>query len=436
MTDKLAAIINADQANSWYRHSLETAFSSTSAPVNTQTKVCVVGAGFAGLAAATGLHERGFDDVVVVEAGEVGHGASGRNGGFIFGGYSLSPQALVRQQGVFRAREMYQLTTTAVELIRQRVAQYQLDCQFHDAGVMLADWFDRPDKLHKEMQFMNQSMGANWEFVPRSQLCRQLETDRYYDGLLETDAAHFHPLAYATGLAKVLDNAGIPVWQHCPVTSIQRDGNRWCVKAGEVEVIADQVVLACGGYQQILKAKPRQAILPISTYIMVTERLPELLPKLIRPAWAVYDTRFAFDYYRPLPDQRLLWGGRITVRDPDVKTIEKRLRADMARVFPALANVKADYVWSGLMGYPRHEMPMIGESEPGLWHLTGFGGHGVAPTTAIGDLLAAAISENDKRYQWFKQYDLKSVFGAAGLIAAQLNYWYLQTRDYWRDPQR
>jgi len=436
MTDRLAEIINADQANSWYRHSLETPFVSTSKPENIHARVCVVGAGFAGLAAAVGLHERGFDDVVVVEAGEVGHGASGRNGGFVFGGYSLSPQALVRQQGVSRAREMYQLTTAAVELIRQRVGQYQIDCQLQNAGAMLADWFDRPDALQQEMQFMNQSMGANWKFIPRAQLRQQLATDRYYDGLLEPDAAHFHPLSYAVGLAEVLDKAGIPVWQHCPVTSIKRTHKRWCVSAGDIEITADQVVLACGGYQQILKAKPRQAILPISTYIMVTEPLPDSLPKLIREPWAVYDTRFAFDYYRPLPGQRLLWGGRITVRDPDVKTIEKRLRADMARVFPELAKVKADYVWSGLMGYPRHEMPMIGESEPGLWHLTGFGGHGVAPTTAIGDLLAATISENDKRYQWFKQYDLKSVFGPAGLIAAQLNYWYLQTRDYWRDPQR
>ena len=436
MSAEISAKIYAEQANSWYRHSLRAPFKASSVAVNTRTRVCVVGAGFAGLAAATGLHERGFDDVVVVEAGEVGHGASGRNGGFVFGGYSLATQDLARQQGIERARQMYELTTAAVKLIRQRSETYRLDCQFRNTGVMLADWFDRPDQLQQQLQFMNQDMGASWEFIPRSQLRQQLDSGRYYDGLLEPGAAHFHPLAYACGLADNLQNAGIPVWPHFPVTAIKRESSHWLVKSGGIEIKADQVVLACGGYQQILKAPPARAIMPISTYIMVTEPLPEKLPKLLAAPWAVYDTRFAFDYYRPLPEQRLLWGGRITVRDPDTTTIEQRLRHDMARVFPELADVKADFVWSGLMGYPRHQMPMIGQSEPGLWHLTGFGGEGVAPTTAVGELLAAAISEDDQRYQWFDKYDLKSVFGPAGLIAAQLNYWYLQTRDYWRDPQR
>ncbi|MCF6264907.1 MAG: FAD-binding oxidoreductase, partial [Xanthomonadales bacterium] len=313
---------------------------------------------------------------------------------------------------------------------------YQLDCQFQSTGVMLADWFNRSDKLQEQLQFMNQQMGANWEFVPREQLRQAINSERYYDGLLEPGAAHFHPLAYVHGLATTLQDAGIPVWQHFPVTDIQRVNKKWRVTSGKVEIMADQVVLACGGYQSILKAKPARAVMPISTYVMVTEPLPTILPELLATPRAVYDTRFAFDYYRRLPDNRLLWGGRISVRDPNTTTIEKRLRSDMARVFPALENVKADFVWSGLMGYPRHQMPMVGESEPGLWHLTGFGGEGVTPTTAVAELLATAISEGDTRYLWFKPYNLKSVFGPAGLIAAQLNYWYLQTRDYWRDPQK
>ncbi len=423
-------------AESWYRAVSGQQPPETTSRDKTQCRVCVVGAGFAGLATAIALHERGIDDVLVLEAGEVGHGASGRNGGFVFGGYSLSPEALAKQRGLKRAQEMYQLTTDAVDLIAQRVHKYQIDCQHKAAGIMLADWFDRPDLLQQQLEFMNREMGANWEFYPRSELRQQLDTERYYDGLLEPGGAHFNPLQYARGLASHLESVGIPVWQHSPATEIKPCGKRWQVNVAGTWVEADQVVLACGGYQKILNSPPRSAILPIATYIMVTEALPQQLPDLIRQPWAVYDTRFAFDYYRPLPDNRLLWGGRISIRDPQPKLVETMLRRDLARVFPQLAEVQVDYVWSGLMGYPRHQMPMIGQSSPGLWHVTGFGGHGVAPTTALGELLAAAISTGDQRYRWFDHYPLKPVFGHLGMLAAQLSYWQYAFRDWWRDPQR
>jgi len=444
MKSKTSSNSQLKTANSWYQASLGQRAYKAPAAENAQTRVCVVGAGFAGLATAIGLYERGFTDVVVVDAGEVGHGASGRNGGFVFGGYSLSPQALVKQQGEIRARQMYELTTSALNIIRQRTNSYSIDCQFKDTGIIMADWFGQDHKLRQEQAFMNDVLGANWEFVPRAELSTQLSSARYYSGLLEPDGAHFHPLAYANGLADKLNTAGIPVWTHSPVTEIKprqkETGKGWLVKAqtasGEIRLQADTVIMACGGYQKIQALPPARAILPIATYIMVTEPLGEILDTLIKPEWAVYDTRFAFDYYRPLADKRLLWGGRISIRDPDKTAIESLLRKDLKTVFPGLAGVKADYVWSGLMGYPRHQMPMIGESEPGLWHLTGFGGHGVAPTTALGELMAATLSENDTRYQWFGNYNLKSVYGSAGMLAAQLNYWYLQYRDYLNDPQR
>ncbi len=423
-------------ADSWYRAVSEQQPSTITGRDKTQCRVCIVGAGFAGLATAIGLHERGIDDVLVVEAGEIGHGASGRNGGFIFGGYSLSPQALVKQQGLERAREMYQLTTSAVDLIAQRVQKYQINCQYKAAGIMLADWFDKPEVLQQQLEFMNYKMGANWEFYPRSELRQQLNTDRYYDGLLEPGGAHFNPLQYASGLAAYLQTVGIPVWQHSPALEIKPSGKRWQVNVAGTWVETDQVVLACGGYQKILNSPPSSAILPIATYIMVTEPLPEQLPDLIRQPWAVYDTRFAFDYYRPLPDNRLLWGGRISIRDPQPEKIEAMLRRDLTRVFPQLAGVQANYVWSGLMGYPRHQMPMIGQSQPGLWHVTGFGGHGVAPTSALGELVAAAISDNDQRYHWFDDYQLKPVYGQLGMLAAQFSYWQYALRDWWCDPQR
>jgi glycine/D-amino acid oxidase-like deaminating enzyme len=187
--------------------------------------------------------------------------------------------------------------------------------------------------------------------------------------------------------------------------------------------------VSCGGYIDGFHPPLARAVLPISTYVMVTEPLGEKLRDYLREDYAVYDTRFAFDYYRPLPDTRLLWGGRISIREQP-RDIAELLRSDLVKVFPALADVRVDYAWGGLMGYSRHKMPHIGQLQPGLWYCQSFGGHGVAPTTAGGEIMAAALAEGDTRYQEFADFGPTSTFGPAGLLGAQLSYWYYELRDW------
>ena len=189
------------------------------------------------------------------------------------------------------------------------------------------------------------------------------------------------------------------------------------------------VVLACGGYLARLRRRVDEAVLPIATYVMVTAPLGARMADVLSTPAAVYDTRFAFDYYRPLPDTRLLWGGRISVVDRSPRDVEKMLRRDMLRVFPQLGDVAIDFAWSGLMSYAPHEMPHVLEAEPGLWVAQGFGGHGVAPTTAAGELLASAIAEGDRRWTMLARYGLQPAFKPAGFLAAQASYWWAQSKD-------
>jgi gamma-glutamylputrescine oxidase len=216
------------------------------------------------------------------------------------------------------------------------------------------------------------------------------------------------------------------------VRQLRRDGLRWRLETAQGTVLAEHVVLACGGYLAGLRRQIDRAILPIATYVMVTEPLGERLQDCLRTRAAVYDTRFAFDYYRPLPDTRLLWGGRISVRNRSPRAVQNILRGDLQRVFPSLKDVKIDYAWSGLMSYARHQMPQIGSSGDGLWWAQAFGGHGVAPTCAAGDLLAAAIAERDERWKPFAAYGLQSARKPAGFVAAQASYWWQQSRDWFK----
>ncbi len=396
-----------------------------------EAAVCVVGGGFAGLNTALGLVERGQRDVILLEARQVGHGASGRNGGFVFGGFSRGEAALLQDLGPARARALYRGTIDAVELIRARIQRHRIDCQSTDAGVVWANWFRDAAVLRDRQRLLAEHFGVHWDWLDAEQMQARVRSRRYRDGLFERNALHFNPLAYARALAALAEQGGVRLFEGSPAAGLSRDGAGWRLRTADGEVRAAQVVLACGGYLAGLRREVDAGVLPIATYVMASEPLGDRLDEVLPTRAAVYDTRFAFDYYRRTPDDRLLWGGRISVRDRSPADVQRLLRRDLARVFPSLADARIDYAWSGLMSYARHEMPQIAQVEPGLWVAQAFGGHGVAPTTHAGELLASAIAEGDPRWREFSSYGLVSARKPAGFLAAQLTYWWLQSRDAW-----
>ncbi len=425
--------MHPNPAISYYRATTPDAPSWPPLKGGVDAHVAVIGGGFAGLNTALGLVEHGVGDVCLLEAERIGHGASGRNGGFVFAGYSLGERSLLRQLGDARARALFTRTVEAVRCIRTRVQQHGIACEPVDAGVLWANWFRDPEVLRSRQQLLAEHFGVQWDWVPREALREQLRTERYSDALYERNALHLHPLKYAQGLARVASERGVRVHEGSAAIALRRDGEGWRVRTAAGEVRARHVVLACGGYLAGLKARVDRAVLPIATYVMVTEPLGARLHEAIATSSAIYDTRFAFDYYRKLPDERLLWGGRISVRNRSAAEVQKLLRRDLARVYPQLADARIDYAWSGLMSYARHEMPQIGGDGQGLWWAQAFGGHGLAPTTVAGQLLAEAIADRGDGWRAFERYGLVSAWRPLGYLAAQGSYWWLQARDAWKD---
>lgn len=399
-------------------------------------EVCIVGGGYAGLATALGLVERGVRDIVVLEAEEIGHGASGRNGGFVFGGYSLDNGALMRQVGEKAAQNLYQLTLDAVGLIRRRIAQYQIECEMNPHGVLLTNWFDDAHVLSSQQRFMHESFGVEWDAWSVEKTRDHIKSERYFGALHEKNAFHFHPLKYARGEARVLHEHGVRIFTQSRVTGIDADSAQKSVRTAKGQVRAKQVVVCCGGYIEKLIPQLGRAVLPIATYAMATAPLGERLTTVFKDGAnspAVYDTRFAFDYYRPLADTRILWGGRISILERQPQEVAQLLAADMRKVYPQLADLQVDFAWSGLMSYAQHKMPQIGQLPNGVWYAMGFGGHGVAPTTVAGELVANAIAHQHTLPAGLEHYRLPPTFGALGLMAAQCAYWYYELRDWMRE---
>jgi gamma-glutamylputrescine oxidase len=396
-------------------------------------QVCVIGGGFAGLATAVGLIERGVRDVVILEGETIGHGASGRNGGFVFGGFSLDNERLLADQGRERARAMYGLTREAVTTIRRRIAQYAIACDAAEAGVVLANWFEDNAILRRRQAFMAREFDVHWQLLSHDELGAYTRSKRYAGGLLEPDAFHFHPLKYARGLAAVVERAGGRIHEGSRVTAIDAPRGAtgaYAVRTAHGVAHARHVVIAGGGYLRGVSRPLERAMLPIATYVMATEPLGDALVASIPGRAAIYDTRFSFDYYRPLPDTRILWGGRISILDRRAEPIARLLKRDLLKVYPELRDVKVAHAWGGLMSYARHQMPQIGRLPDGTWHALGFGGHGVGPTTAAGELIAEAIAAGTPIPAGFADYGLDRVWGAAGKLAAQATYNWFELKDW------
>ncbi|MEZ5876298.1 MAG: FAD-binding oxidoreductase [Tepidamorphaceae bacterium] len=405
---------------------------------DTQCDVAVIGGGFAGLWAARRLAAAG-KAVVLLEGGEVGRAASGRNGGFVSTGFAQGLDELERKLGREHGRELFAMSDKG----RASVLDF---CNAHPGagidpvmGRLKVLRYDDGGALEKRIDFLNETLGQNMVFWPREKVRDQLRTQAYTCAMEDRNGFHVHTLNLARALAADCSAKGVAVHENTPAVSLVKAGAGWKVATPEASVTAEHVVLACnvaasGEGKSVLPALSR-AIVPVATYVVTTEPMGEKLHEAIVWRGTVSDTRRAGDYYRIVDGDRLLWGGRITTRVSQPDDLAATMRADIERIYPQLAPVKIDYVWTGLMGYCRHKMPILGELRPGLWSCTAFGGHGLNTTAMGGEVVADAITGADDRIRLFAPYRALWGGGYAGRIATQLEYWRLQVLDWWEEKR-
>jgi gamma-glutamylputrescine oxidase len=393
-----------------------------------ETETCVIGGGLAGLATALALAEKGRS-VVLIEARRVGWGASGRNGGFVSPGYSLGLDKIERTLGSEAARALYRLSLDAHALVRRRADEAGIR---REAGLLKCHLAEHGEGLTPHVARMNETYGLRLEHWPRARMAEALATDRYADGAYNPDAFRVHPLDLSRGLARLAEEKRARIFEATPATGLERDVGGRVVITPNGRVRCRHVVLACGGYVGGLDLRVSAATIPVATYVAVTEPLGDRLKQTIRVSSGVSDVRLANDYYRPLLDTRILWGGRISVFHPDPERLKEIIRADMLKVYPQLADVRMEIAWGGWMGYARHKMPCIAALDDGLWHNTCFGGHGLVATTVGGELVAAAIMHGDDRWRMLQPFGLAFAGGPIGKIPAQMVYWSLAAGDWLR----
>ena len=388
--------------------------------------VIIVGGGLGGLTTALETARAG-KKVALFESQMIGWGASGRNGGFVSAGFSRGLPSLIERVGADRAAALFALSRDGLEYVRREAASID-PAIIGGNGWLMAFRHSAPDDA-KKLSALYSSYGFDSRRVPRAELGDLLRSNRYFDAVENSGAFHIQPLLYALGLAKKARAAGVHIFENCPIKVLNRDGNIWCVVGAGKTARAQHVVLAGSAYMSGLYPRLSSAILPVATYVISSEPMAEKLDEAINYCGCISDSRRAGDYYRRLPDGRLLWGGRITTRRSEPKQLAEMLRRDILKIYPCLGEFNVSHAWSGLMGYAIHKMPIIGELEAGLWSVTGFGGQGLATTAMGGQLVASAIAENDDRWRQFSDFAPLWAGGVFGRAATQLSYWFMQIRD-------
>jgi gamma-glutamylputrescine oxidase len=360
-----------------------------------QADICIIGGGFSGLNTAIELAERGLS-VVLLEARQIGWGASGRNGGQLIRGVGHGVEQFENVVGRDGVREFKLMGLEAVEIVRHRVAKYSIDC---DLTWGYCDLANKPSDYQgfaeDAAELRNLGYQHELRMVAPDQMRSVVGSDRYVGGMIDMGSGHLHPLKLALGEAAAAASLGARLYEDSAVARIDY-GPEVCVHTAQGRVRAKTLVLACNAYLNNLNHAIGGKVLAAGSYVIATEPLaPELAASLIPQNMALCDQRVTVDYYRLSADRRLLFGGACHYSGRDPADIAAYMRPKMLQVFPQLASVKIDYQWGGMIGIGANRLPQIGrlKDQPNVFYAQAYAGHGVNATHLAGKLLGEAICQ-------------------------------------------
>jgi glycine/D-amino acid oxidase-like deaminating enzyme len=284
---------------------------------------------------------------------------------------------------------MWQIAGAAADVVLDLVARHKIACHAQPCGWIAAAPHAAALASLRARTEQWQRRGASVELLDRAPIEALTGTTAYVGGMLDRRAGALHPLAYARGLARAAQRAGAGLHGRTAARRLEPDGAGWRVVTDAGAVRARTVILATNAYTDDLWPGLRRTVLPIQSYQVATEPLPEDVRRRVLPGGQVVsDLRRVLFYFRLDPDGRLLMGGRGPLDDRGDPALFARLEAIARRLFPGLGAPRWTHRWSGRVALTADHVPHLHEPRPGVLIGLGYNGRGVAMATVMGRLLA------------------------------------------------
>jgi glycine/D-amino acid oxidase-like deaminating enzyme len=359
----------------------------------------VIGAGFTGLSAARTLAQRGAK-VAVLESETIGWGASSRNGGMVLTGMKLGVNKLISMYGRERTQRMYAASLASLDYVEQIVREEKIDCDFARCGHLeVACKQKHFDDYARQAEVIAREFDHTLRVVQRHELSAEIGSTIYYGGMVDEASAGCNPARYVAGLGRAAMKAGAQIYEHARAESIVRESRQgelgWKLETSRGPLWAHEVFVGTSGYTGRATPALKKKLIPIGSFIVTTEVLPEALARELSPRnRMIYDSKNFLYYYRLTPDRRMLFGGRAAFFPETDQTVRQStgiLRRGMIDVYPQLSDAKIDYVWGGTLDFAFDIMPHAGQMD-GMYYAVGYAGHGVAMATYQGQKIAELMA--------------------------------------------
>ncbi len=347
--------------------------------------VVVIGSGYTGLCAAiqTAGHGR---HTIVVDAGHAGWGCSTRNGGQVSTSIKPTYDLLSRKYGSKTAIEILQEGNRALDWVESFIAENSIHCNFRRCGRFHAAHTPASfDQLKRKVAAIPAALEANVRMVEPEEQETEIRSPVYHGGAVFPRHASLDPGRYHQGLYQCAKSQGVEIVSHCRVNAIEKTRNGLDVLTSKGKTAAENVIVATNGYTGSPTPWQQHRIIPIGSYVIATEPLDDGLPEqLIANDRVISDTRKLVVYYRTCPQRkRIIFGGRVSLKETDPEISAPKLRELMVQCFPELESVRISHSWMGFVGYTFDEMPHLGKHD-GIHYSLGYCGSGISLASYLG----------------------------------------------------
>ncbi|MER8378076.1 FAD-binding oxidoreductase [Mesorhizobium sp. M1399] len=381
----------------WQKPRTATAFQSLF-PAGRRVDVVIVGGGIMGLSTALHAARLGLA-VQVLDAGEIGNGASGLNGGQVIPGLKYDPDWLLEHFGLERGEALVNFAASTADTVFELIRDEGLAVPFVRNGWIQAAHTGTALKAAANRDRQWRARGADVRLLSATEIATMTGAQGYLGGWLDRRAGVIDPLAYTSELARVAAAAGVKIAERQNVMQISKGAGIWHVSAESgAGLKAKAVVLATNAYTGGLLPGLAETIVPLHSFQIATAPLSSNLAAAILPeGQAVSDSRRILVYYRKSADGRLVLGGRGRMALPNGPADWAHLERALLRLYPALSDIAIEKRWFGRAAMTPDHLPHIHEPEKGLLAVVGCQGRGIGLMTALGERIASYLSSGDTR---------------------------------------